>query len=90
MYRADYITICDYITWLVILLKNTPSLLISARHNKNMVLKDTIWNIIDPNNMSKLTDLIDIILPMSYIKFADLTIFLSICTKLFNCCNTFS
>ena len=34
--------ICDYITLFVILLKNTPSLSMSARHNRNGMLTDII------------------------------------------------
>lgn len=48
----DYINITSLIIWL----KNTPSLSILAKNTKNEILIDTIWNIIDPSSMSKLTN----------------------------------
>ena len=62
----------------------------SARHNKNKVLKNTIYNIINFSGISKFTNPIDIVLLISNIKFADLAIILSICIEVPICYNAFS
>lgn len=72
------------------LLKNIPSLSISARHIKNGVLKSIIWNVIDPSGISRLTDLIDEILPIPNVEVADLAVVLSSCTEVSNCYNILS
>lgn len=69
--------IYDYITLLVILFKNTPSLSRSARYSRNGILTDTMWKITGLNSLSGLTDLIDVILTILNIKLADPAIFLS-------------
>ena len=81
---------CICITSLVILLKNTPSLFISARHSKNRVLTDTIWNVIDPSGISRLTDPINVTLLIPNIKFADPAIFLSSWIVISSCYNALS
>lgn len=67
---------CVYIIWLVILLKNALSLFISARYSKYNILTNTMWNIIDPNSMSKITDLIEVTFSIPNINLANLTMFL--------------
>lgn len=81
---------CIDITSLVILLKNAPSLSMSARHSKNRVLTSTMWNVIDPNSICKLTNSIDIALLIPNIKLADPSIFLSSWTKISSYCNALS
>lgn len=48
----------------------------SARDSKDEVLKETMWNVIDSNSMSRLINSIDIIFPIKNEKLADLTMFL--------------
>lgn len=72
----------------MILLKNNPSLFMSAKHIKNEVLRDTMWNIINSRNVFKLNDLINKVLPILNVKFADLAVILSRCADVSNCCNT--
>lgn len=64
-------------TWLVILLKNALTLYMSARHNKNKMLTNTILNIIDSISMFNITDSINIELIIQNVKLADLIIFSS-------------
>lgn len=59
------------------MLKNHLYLSILARQSKNKILIRIIWKIIDPNNISKLIDLIDIVLPILNIKLANWAVFLS-------------
>ena len=82
--------ICDCITWLIILLKNAPSLFISAGHSRNRVLTGTMWNIINFISMSKITNLIDVVLSLPNVKLANPALFLSSCIEVLNCCNTFN
>ena len=49
----------------------------SAKQSKNIVLIDTIWNMIDPIGVSKITKPIDAILPIPNVKLADSAVFLS-------------
>lgn len=49
-----------------------------------------MWKIIGPSDMSGLTDLIDIVLPISNIKLANLAIFLLSWTEISSCCNDLS
>lgn len=84
------IYVYDYITWLVTLLKNIPSLSILARYIKNGVLKSTIWNIIDFNGVFKLTDSIDKVLSIPNIKFTNPVVVLSSCIEVSRYCNAFS
>lgn len=72
------------------MLKNVSCLSMSARHIKNRVLRDIIWNVIDPNNIFKLTDLINKVLSIPNIKFANPAIILSNCIKVSSCYNVFS
>lgn len=69
--------IYNYITSLVILLKSALSLFMSAKHNKNGVMTGTMWNIINSSGISRLTDLIDVVLLISNVKLANLAVFLS-------------
>lgn len=62
----------------MILSKNVLSFFISAKYNKNRILKDIIQNIIDLNSMSKLTDPINEVLPILNIKLANSVVILSI------------
>lgn len=50
----------------------------------------TIWNIINPNNVFRLTNLIDKIFLIPNIKFVDPTVFLLNWIELLSCVNTFS
>ena len=81
---------CIFITSLLILLKNALSLSILARYSKNGVLTGTIWNVIDPNSISKLIDPIDVILLILNIKLADPAIFLLSWIVISSCYNTLS
>lgn len=45
---------------------------------------------IDFSDVSKLTNLINAVLPILNIKFADLAVVLLICTEVSSCCNVFS
>lgn len=62
---------------MVILLKNASSLSISTKLNKNWVLTNTIWNLVNPIGVSRITDLIDIVVSIPNIKLIDGTVFLS-------------
>lgn len=81
---------CICISWVVILLKNAPSLSILTRHSKNSVLTGTMWNIINPNGVSKVIDSINTALPIPNINLADSVIFPSSWTKVSSYCNAFS
>lgn len=49
-----------------------------------------MWNVIDFNSVSKITDLIDEVLPIFNVKFTDLAMVLSGCIKVSSCCNALS
>lgn len=72
------------------MLKNIPRLSISARYIKIGVLKSIMWNVIDPSNVSKLTYLIDEVLPILKVKFPDSSIVLLSCIEVSYYCNAFS
>lgn len=78
--QIDYIY--DYIILLVMWLKNISSLFILTRHNKNSILTSTIRNVIGLSSISRLTDLIDTILPILNIKLTNSAIFLLNWTKI--------
>ena len=48
----------------------------SAKHNRNGVVTVTIWNLIDPIGMCKITEPMDAVLPILKFKLADLAVFL--------------
>lgn len=62
----------------------------SVRQNKNEMLTGTMWNIINPNDVSRLTDLINAVLPIPNIKLADPAMFLSSYRKVLRYYNTFN
>lgn len=62
----------------------------SAKYIKNEVLKNTMENIIDFSSVFKLNDLIDEMLPIPNVKFANLVIVLSSCIKVSYYRNSFS
>lgn len=71
------------------LLKNTLSLSILARYMKNGVLRSTILNVMDSRDVFRFMNLIDKVLSIPNIKFADLAIVLSSYTEVSGCYNAF-
>lgn len=59
------------------MLKNTSSLSISAKHSKNEVLTDSMWNVIVFNSVSKIINPMDVALPIPNVKLADPAMFFS-------------
>lgn len=75
---------------MVILLKNTSSLFILARYDKNEVLIGTIWNVINLYNIFILINQINIALHISYVKLAYPAIFLLIWIEISGYYNVFN
>lgn len=65
-----------YIIQLIILLKYGSNLFTLARYNKNKMLTDTIWNIINPIGIFRRTNFIYAILSISNMKLANSALFL--------------
>lgn len=74
----------------MILLKKALKLFISIKHNKNKILIDSIWNVIDIISLFKIIDLINITFLILNVKMADLAIFLISWTKILSYHNFFN